>query len=273
MKLLYLAARVCKSFNSNNVSQLRTVQKVKDNQCRDIVTELDMKLHHLSVEFVAEYLPGCSLLSEEGDNSYVESCHLIDGEWLIVDPLDGSNNYSMGFPNFGYMAAYVKNGILEGAVVVIPEHHQYLVFEDSRVFYAQPMPIKDWQDNGTVYYAYPPKQDIAALSARAELQKLIDQHSAGMYRYGSACSGLYHLMEGKHMAFIGHGIRIWDALAFLPLLASQQINVRYSVSGLTITLFASKNINFLESSTAIVCRHQGVSLNEYLPSTAIRLET
>ena len=261
MKLLNLAARVCNAFSKSGSQQMRTVQKVKDDQRRDVVTELDMKLHQISEQFVAERLPGCKLLSEE--DPYLEA-HLIEwtkGEWLIVDPLDGSNNHALGLPNFGFMAAHMHDGLIQGSVIVLPEHDQYIVYEGDQIIYAHPISYNAANDNGTVYYAYPPKQDKPAREARNALLDLIDDKSAGVYRYGSACAALYQLLCGKHMAFIGHGIRLWDAIAFLPLLNANQIKVMYAIKGNELTLLASKQVDFLYGAAQIIEAQKGTTFD------------
>ncbi len=263
MNLLNLAGRVCSAFSMSGSQQMRTVQKVKDNQSRDVVTELDMKLHEISEQFVAESLSGCSLLSEECRHDGFNSRQLQEQEWLIVDPLDGSNNHALEMPNYGYMAAYLRGGRLVGVVVVLPEHNQYIVLEGEQSLYAQPLPLNGVFESGTVYYAYPPWQDTSARQARVELLDLIDAKSAGMYRYGSACAGLYQLLCGTHMSFIGHGIRLWDAISFLPVLTSKQIKVLYSINGLSITLLASRREDFLENAVQILQKQQGLTLHNY----------
>jgi fructose-1,6-bisphosphatase/inositol monophosphatase family enzyme len=263
MKLLNLAARVCREFGINFSDQMRTIQKVKDDQARDVVTELDMRLHEISARFVADRLPGCKLLSEEGAPPYHNAGELCKGEWLVVDPLDGSSNHALGMPNFGYMAAHLMDGRVDGAVIVLPEHDQYIVFEGVRSLYSKPLPFIETHHHGTVYYAYPPKQDKSTRQARVELMDLIDAESAGMYRYGSACVGLYRLLCGNHMAFVGHDIRVWDAIAFLPVLASRGILFKYSIQGGGITLVASTKLSFLDGCERILQEQQGITLNEF----------
>jgi myo-inositol-1(or 4)-monophosphatase len=263
MKLLKLAARVSREFSASASQQTRTIQKVKDGERRDVVTELDMRLHRISEEFVADRLPGCRLLSEEGGHEGLETGELWQGEWLVVDPLDGSNNYALGMPHYGYMAAYLRDGHPHGAAIVLPEHGQYIVMEGDKSIFAQPLPRTGSGESGTIYYAYPPKQDRSARQARLALQDLIDTESAGMYRYGSACAGLYQLLCGRHMAFIGHGIRLWDALAFLPVLASAQVLVKYAIHGSAITLVAGTRAGLLERAAQILRTEQGLALHDF----------
>lgn len=272
MNLLNLAARVCRAFAESGTQQMRTVQKVKDNQVRDVVTALDMRLHDISRQFVEEHLPNCRLLSEEGEHDRETAELLLEREWLIVDPLDGSNNQAVGLPNYGYMAAHIRQGWMTGTVIVLPEHNQYIVMEDSATVYAQAMPRGVTTAGNTVYYAYPPKQDAQARIARGLLQDLIDANSAGLYRYGSACAGLYHLLCGKHLAFIGHGIRLWDAVAFLPILASHGIEVRYCIRGLIITLVASARVDFVNSAVQILEQDQCLTLHRYCIDSLLRID-
>ena len=98
MKLLHLAGRICRAFHENDNRQMRTIQKVKGNQLRDVVTNLDLRLHDISERFVRERMSGTLLLSEEGWHKEVTTEDLLAGEWLIVDPMDGSNNYAAGLP-------------------------------------------------------------------------------------------------------------------------------------------------------------------------------
>ena len=263
MQLIPLAARVCKVFSEAGSNHLRTVQKVKQDQVRDVVTQLDVELHNLSTSYVTSQLSGCKLLSEEGGNEGIGINDVLRGKWLVVDPLDGSNNYALKLPGYGYMASYIDGGFIKSACVVLPEHDQYIVVEGKNILTSKPILRAEGENNAPIYYAYPPKQDTNQFAARIELQKLIDSHSSGMYRSGSACIGLYNLIERKHIAFIGHSIRIWDALAFLPILRVNNIKVHYYLHGLSLTLVASHNHEILKRSVDIFQDTQGITLQEY----------
>jgi myo-inositol-1(or 4)-monophosphatase len=271
MSLLKLVARVCKTLGTSDDPLLRTVQKVKGGKARDVVTGLDFKLHELSQQFVSEYMPGCTLLSEEGSCEMLTAAELLVGDWLVVDPLDGSNNHALNLPSFGYMAAHLMAGRVTGAVVVLPEFSQYIVFEKESTIASQSIENTHEYKSAAVYYAYPPAQNEKALSARADVQKLIDVMSGGMYRYGSACVGLYQLLCGKHMAFVGHDIRLWDALAFLPILAQRGIEVHYLIHEASITLVASRRLDFVTGVTDLLLQHQNFKLYPYRSNEVLRM--
>jgi myo-inositol-1(or 4)-monophosphatase len=270
MNMLLLAGQVCRAFAESDDAALRTVQKVKNAHSRDVVTALDMKLHALSARFVADHVPGCRLLSEEGDDAQGPASRLREGRWLVVDPLDGSSNHALGLPHFGYMAAQVDQGRLAAALVVLPEHHQYLWMDGPRLLSSQPLPVAG-EPRGAVYYAYPPQQDASARHARTQLLELIDAQSSGLYRCGSACVGLYQLLCGQHLAFIGHGVRLWDALAYLPMLAAQGLHLRYSLQGTCMHLLASRRAELVEAAALILAR-QGLRLHPYVLGDVLQLE-
>lgn len=273
MNLLNLAARVCNEFSRSGLNEARTVLKIKDGQVRDVVTELDEKLHLITANFIKERLPECKLLSEESELTSAEALNLLAGECLIVDPLDGSNNYALGMSNYGYMAAHLRGGFLAGAVIVLPEDNQYIVFESGQSLFSQPLPESKQLRNAPVYYAYPPKFNISERRTRSALIDLIDEKSAGLYRYGSACVGLYRLIRGEHMAFLGHSVRLWDVIAYLPLLVSQGFDVLYCSKGLSFTLLASKRSDFLEDAAKILLEFQGMTLHKYSLNDSLRFDS
>lgn len=259
MSLLDLSASVCRQFSEATFSDLRNIQKVKGHQ-RDVVTSLDQRLHQVAVDFVELSMQGCELMSEEGE-SEVSNCLLDDSEWLVVDPLDGSNNYSLSLPSYGFMAAHVVGGCVSGSVVVLPEHSIYIVYEEGRMVISQPISTPNSLPGGSVYYAYPPTLSHFALKSRAQLIDLIDQTSSGLYRYGSSCIGLYNLICGKHSAFIGHGIRIWDALAFFPILEHFGINFQYYIDSSRLILVASSSKSFIHDACSIISEAEHVDFS------------
>lgn len=262
MSLLNLAARVCNTFASDD-NLTRTVQKVKQDQRRDVVTGLDLHLHAVARDYAAEHLPDHRFISEEDEPAPDDIIKALTGNSLIVDPLDGSNNHALDLPGFGFMAARLQQGVVAGAVIVLPEHDRYIVFERGELLLSQALPTDTRPNSATVYYAYPPSQSTQARTARYALQDLIDARSAGLYRYGSACIGLYNLLAGRHTGFIGHGIRIWDALAYLPVLSAMGIACRYHIQSSAISLIASRDEAFLQAASTVLLQTQGINLHVY----------
>lgn len=272
MMLLDLAAIVCRTLTEEASETTRSVHKVKAGHPRDVVTSLDTMLHTVTARFVTEHLPRCTLLSEEGQAAIAPDRTLMRGEWLIVDPLDGSSNYAMGLPHYGYMATHLDEGIIQGGVMVVPEDSQYIVFEAAQLRTARPVARREASPRGGIYYAYPPRQDATAYETRMRLSRWIDETSAGMYRYGAACVGLYQVARGAHRAFIGHEIRIWDAMAALPILTALGAHVRYRITGGSISIVAGYESELVSSAAAILAR-DGHALAPYAHGNRLNVAT
>jgi myo-inositol-1(or 4)-monophosphatase len=75
----------------------------------DLVTEIDRQSEKRILEFIRHEYPGHSILAEESGLSKVDS----DYTW-VIDPLDGTTNYSQGLPIFAISIAlqYQKETVL-----------------------------------------------------------------------------------------------------------------------------------------------------------------
>ena len=75
----------------------------------DISTSIDLKAEEIFIKYLSSY---GQIFSEE-------SGYVGDGESLIViDPLDGSNNFKSNFPYYGTSVALVEKGVTKVAIIV-----------------------------------------------------------------------------------------------------------------------------------------------------------
>jgi myo-inositol-1(or 4)-monophosphatase len=258
MKLNKLAALICNAFSNNEDDALKTVQKVKDGNPRDVVTNMDYLLHTISKKFCMIEYSKSRFISEENNSDSSNELLLLTTHNFIVDPLDGSSNYSLGINCYGYMASQIEHGLITEALIVIPNQNQYILYDNSNYYLSQNLPkINNFNSkSGGVYYAYAPNQNDTEYNLRIQLFRDIDSHTGGFYRYGSACVGLYNLICGRHYGFIGQRIRIWDAISFMPILKKFNLIVKYNIEGKFITLIASRDANFIDIINATFFRSE-----------------
>lgn len=235
MDFMTLAATVCRELNSTRPQTSNKIITIKNSNNRDVVTALDLRLHSAVEDFVHRNDPSAILLSEEDNhldpNHYWKSRNLV-----VLDPLDGSNNYALGIPGYGLMAAHLVDQNVAASLVVLPERDLYLVWQGDRLITSQPVPFARSAPSATTYFAYPPTLGGNSAEARRQMIQVIDELSAGLYRSGSACIGLFQLLMGAHRAFVGLKVRVWDVFAYLPILADLGLETRYVINGLTATL-------------------------------------
>lgn len=94
----------------------RHLEMETKSSLHDVVTEVDKECEALIIGRITDYYPSHSILSEEtGGHRNPGS----EWEW-VVDPLDGTNNYSQGIHIFCVSIGIRKNGVTQVGVVYAP---------------------------------------------------------------------------------------------------------------------------------------------------------
>jgi len=86
----------------------------------DIVTDVDLESNDFIVSRINEEFPEDEIISEEIKGDLVGE----DYTW-IIDPLDGTVNFSTGIPIFVVMIALVKNGEVVMSAIFDPIHEKF----------------------------------------------------------------------------------------------------------------------------------------------------
>jgi myo-inositol-1(or 4)-monophosphatase len=242
MKLSAISGKILQAMEMLEHNPQGEFKYAKNGNVRDVVTQSDLELHRIMREFCNEEFPRSLFISEEGELQD-GVCNVIAGAQsvMLVDPLDGSNNLVCGFREYGFMACTLENGKFQDSLVVLPSHNQILNWSASQgISTSRQLEVHQFASAST-YLAYAPKLEPNFLQIRTEIWDVLDQFSSGLYRYGSACVGLYRTLIGSHSTFIGLQMRPWDVVAFLPILASHHFRIGYSCSKDEILVVVSKN--------------------------------
>jgi myo-inositol-1(or 4)-monophosphatase len=84
----------------------------KNNDPRDIVTNVDLESSEFISDKIRENFPGEAIYSEEATEEDVSS-----GSFWSIDPIDGTASFSRNVPHFAVVIAYVENKIpIVGAI-------------------------------------------------------------------------------------------------------------------------------------------------------------
>lgn len=215
---------VCEAIYQSESAQDRHVLHIKGGISRDVVTKLDMKLHDALTERSLE-LEKCIVVSEEGETN-PDALAAYKDLTVVIDPLDGSHNYQMGMPWYCTLIAVIKEQKFWQCGFYSPEQNQKLSWKADE---SEVIRIASNQMAGPCYFAYPPNLTDAEQTLKNFLFKQIDMYSTGLYRWGSAGSGLYSVVQKHLQSFIGIKIRIWDGIAFIPILHTMGCYVMYKI--------------------------------------------
>jgi myo-inositol-1(or 4)-monophosphatase len=94
-----------------------------------LLTKADLASQKAICDFLSRNLPGIPILSEESVDSKMD---ISKGRWLIIDPLDGTTNYTRRIPFYSITIAYVVDGIPQAGVVMPPARdYCYAAVKDS----------------------------------------------------------------------------------------------------------------------------------------------
>ena len=101
---LEIAIAAAKEAGNCILSHFGSQRQVKHKSKGNLVTDADILSEKLILQLLKDEYPDCSVLSEESNSS----AQFSDYTW-IVDPLDGTNNYTFGIPFFCINIALVKD--------------------------------------------------------------------------------------------------------------------------------------------------------------------
>jgi myo-inositol-1(or 4)-monophosphatase len=266
VRLIDIAGDIAKKFDYLEYRNQEQVKYIKHDNLRDVVIDLDIEIHNLLSNFCATHYPKTFFLSEEStDSSYSWKKIVNSDSIMVVDPLDGSNNVVCGIQEFGFMACVVERAKFVESLVVLPNENQIISWsKDFGVVSSRKILIRK-NPSASTYLAYSPQLSKELIESRLAIMSLLDGASAGVYRYGSACLGLFRTLTGAHSTFIGLEMRPWDVISFFPILASSGANIAYHASDTDISVCISYDHDLFLKGKKLLSEINGDFQDFYLP--------
>ena len=121
------AAREAGGYLKAHLGKVRSIER-KAGEEKNLVTEIDKGSEELIIRMIRRHFPGHDILAEEsGDANRARS----DYRW-IIDPLDGTTNYTHGFPVFSVSIGLEKKGALELGVIYDPNTNELFTAEKGK---------------------------------------------------------------------------------------------------------------------------------------------
>ncbi len=176
----------------------------------NFVTSMDIAVQNYLIASLKEILPQSNFFAEEN-----KSNQLLPGYNWIIDPIDGTANYMMGFNHSCISIALEKDGDVILGVVYDPFCNELFSAEKGKGAFLNGRPIKAPRRPvdtavivfGTAMY-YRELADLTFNSARAIFELCGD-----IRRTGSAALDLCYVASGKCDAYYELRIQPWDYAA------------------------------------------------------------
>lgn len=190
--------------------RLPVEREIEVKGLRDIVTDADLAAEEAIVEIIRARFPDHSLLTEEAGESSGKTPYV----W-VVDPLDGTTNYSRRFPTFSVSIGLVHQGRSALGVVYDPLRDHLFVAEQGRGATLNGTRIQVSQVDrvrGTVVgldwaHSQDDRQEIVARLGR------IAPACGTLRGMGSAALGLCYVAAGWLDAYFHLSLKPWDMAA------------------------------------------------------------
>ena len=197
------------------IERLPAEREVRIKGPRDIVTDADLAAEEAIIKTIRARFPDHALLTEEGGESAGDAPFV----W-VIDPLDGTTNYSRRFPTFCVSIGLVHQGQLTLGAVYDPLHDHLFVAERGRgaTLNSDPLQVSafDQVDRAVLGLDWAHTQkDRHEIVARLGRVAPACRTVRGI---GSAALGLCYVAAGWLDAYFHINLQPWDMAAGLLLI-------------------------------------------------------
>ena len=177
----------------------------------DIVTEADKASEQVIINNINRTYPQHAILSEEMGGNAIES----DYRW-IIDPLDGTTNFSNGLPLFSVSRAVEYRGEVIVGVVYAPYLDEMFHAVKGGGAWLNGKPIapsgKESLSHSVVTTGFPVDKDITTDNNLDNVSRVLPR-VRGMRRLGSAAIDLCYVAAGFLDGYWEMNLHTWDVAA------------------------------------------------------------
>ena len=176
----------------------------------DVVTEADRASEALILERILANRPGDGILGEEGSDRAGTS-----GVRWVVDPIDGTVNYTLGLPQYAVSIGVEVDGIVEvGVVVNAATGDEFAAVRGGGATHdGRPIRVREPRglERSVISTGFNYEPAIRARQATAAAELLL--HIADIRRFGSCALDLCALAAGQSDGYVEEGCNPWDHAA------------------------------------------------------------
>ncbi|MEZ4705127.1 MAG: inositol monophosphatase family protein [Bdellovibrionota bacterium] len=182
----------------------------------DLVTTADVASEKVVKSIILKHFPDHHILAEESDHNV----KLNHGSVWIIDPIDGTTNFSHGFPVFGISIAYVWKGQIWMGVIQHPlwKETYHAVRGQGAFLNGNPISVSKTSKLSQALLAtgFPYNRKESNENNMAEFVTF-ELNSRCVRRPGSAAMDLAQVACGRFDAFWEPGLHPWDVAAGILL--------------------------------------------------------
>ncbi|MCF7873056.1 MAG: inositol monophosphatase [Candidatus Omnitrophica bacterium] len=178
----------------------------------DLITIADTEAEKKVVELIKKNFPNHNILAEEGQYQKTDSNYC----W-IIDPLDGTNNFSFGIPFFCVSIALVKNNQFILGVIYDAMRDELFLAEHGKGAYLNDKKIKVSDvgsfDKSLLITGFYYDRGQAMVDNLEAIKLFFQKRVVGIRRLGAAALDLSYIASGRATGFWEFKLSPWDFAA------------------------------------------------------------
>jgi len=182
----------------------------------DMVTDADLASEQMILDKLQQLTPQIPVLSEEDYETSDQSCSDLEGLLWLVDPLDGTTNFTHGFPHFCVSIALMENNKPLLGLIYDPCKKELFsaIYGHGTQLNGKKCHVTD---TATLEYSliatgFPYK--VRELSENNLREFCIFRlHTQGVRRFGAAALDLAYVAAGRLDGFWERWLKPWDTAA------------------------------------------------------------
>ncbi|MGE5315061.1 MAG: inositol monophosphatase family protein [Acidobacteriota bacterium] len=204
------AAREAGTLLREGVGKIKTIER-KQGEATNLVTEFDKRAEALIISHIRSRFPSHDILAEESGSHDIRS----DYRW-VIDPLDGTTNYTHGLPLFSVSIGIEHHGEMVAGVIYDPSADELFTAEKGKGAFLNGTPLHvsnaDTLINSLLVTGFP-------YTYRQNPGRIVDHfqnfllEAQGIRRLGSAALDLAYIAAGRLDGYWEVTLNPWDKAA------------------------------------------------------------
>ncbi len=192
---------------------------IRDKGIHDIVTKTDEEAQRLIIETIRASFPDHRMLAEEELGPSSSESENSDFQW-IIDPIDGTTNFTRGIPPYAVSIALAhENRLVLGVVYDVSHDDMYSAVTGTGLSVnGSPARVSETPDLSEALITTGfPYRAFAHVDLYLMILKQFMKAARGLRRPGSAAVDLAWVASGRFDGFYETGLKPWDVAAGIVL--------------------------------------------------------
>lgn len=192
-----------------------TILEKEEKEDKSFVTKADTEADEIIINLIKENHPGHQILTEENGLIGEKS----EFTW-VIDPLDGTLNFTRGLPVFSTSIAVLKNSVPVVAVVYNPIMNSLYTAEKGKgaTWNGEKILVSDIDSLNNSIVSMGRARDNESKSRTLEIYNKFYNQLKSQRVLGSAALELAWVASGRLEGFISVGLKGWDSLGGVLLI-------------------------------------------------------